>query len=207
HLDIAYSDEGRPDIRLWRADGAGGLKSAIVVPITQGTDSLAAADFDSDGHQDLAFALRGLDRVGLLRGRGDGTFLAAVFFSAGKGPLELGAADLNADGFVDIAVADSGSNCASGCVAQDGDVGWLQGHGDGTFQTYVPVVPGPHFTTLMVGDYDGNGLSDLAVGGGSDSSLPAGAYLLPGLGAAGFGPIRPLVQGRGLPVELSNGDR
>jgi hypothetical protein len=74
-------------------------------------------------------------------------------------------ADFNGDGILDLLVANLFSN----------DVGVLLGNGDGTFQTAVNYAVGPQpqrflsgGPTLAVGDFNGHGITDVAVlfGGG-----------------------------------------
>ena len=84
--------------------------------------SVAAADFNGDGHLDLAVADFGSGGVSVLLGNGDGTFAAAQLFSAGQGPTSVAVGDLG-NGHLDLVVA----NYRSGTVSL------LLGKGDGTF--------------------------------------------------------------------------
>jgi hypothetical protein len=123
---------------------------------------VAAADFNGDGKLDLAVT----DSTGvwILLGNGDGTFQNPVSYAAGPYPDSIAIADFNGDGKPDIVVGDNGRNRYSVSV--------LLGNGDGTFQTFIPHVI--HFQpyAVVTGDFNGDGLPDVAVAGqGPDSIL------------------------------------
>ncbi|MGH7303797.1 MAG: FG-GAP-like repeat-containing protein, partial [Candidatus Rokuibacteriota bacterium] len=71
--------------------------------------SVAAGDFDGDGHVDLVVANYGADDIAVLRNNGDGTFGPATSFLAGEGrrPAVVATADLNGDGRRDLVLANS----------------------------------------------------------------------------------------------------
>ena len=98
----------------------------------------------------------GSSDVSVLLGTGDGTFQAAVAFPAGRYPLSVAVGDLNGDGMPDLAVANDWSS----------DVLVLRGTGDGTFQAAVdvPLPAGSNPSSVAVGDFNGDGKPDLAVG-------------------------------------------
>ena len=114
-----------------------------------------AGDFRNDGKLDLAFSNdQGLQ---LLLGNGDGTFQppqTIVSGALGAGaPIVAG--DFTGDGKLDLAVAN-----------YDG-VAVALGNGDGTFQPateyVVPSTAEGNATSIVAGDFTGNGKLDLAV--------------------------------------------
>jgi VCBS repeat protein len=154
-----FNEDGHPDIAsaslqfiaLFMSDGNGGFDT-IFEPYTGDIiRSIVAGDLDADGHADLLYA----------RTRSDGTPVSTILFGDGRAgfrsfagpaisPRRSGIvlADLDEDGHVDIA-ADSGDGVTV-CF----------GEGDGTFPSsrswFWPC------TTLVSGDFDGDGHPDLA---------------------------------------------
>src|SRR6516162_3698232 len=113
---------------------------------------------------DLVVANNGSSNdVSVLLGNGDGTFQAAVSYPAGSGPFYVAVADLG-NGTQDLIVADSNSGTA-------GVISVLIGNGDGTFQAAHTYAAGNAPRAIAVGDFDGNGTLDLAVGNYSGNNI------------------------------------
>jgi hypothetical protein len=166
-LAVANYEDGTVTILLGNGDGT--FTATAVSPAT-GTEpfSVAVADFKGDGKADLAVANRNDGNAGtvtILLGNGDGTFTAAAASPAtGNGPKSVAVGDFNGDGIPDLAVANyNGGNA--------GTVTILLGNGDGTF-TAAGVSPatgnGPDF--VAVGDFNGGGVSDLAIANYTDNT-------------------------------------
>jgi hypothetical protein len=160
-----------------------GTACSLAAPVAYGVGasplSSHAADFDEDGILDLAVPALTGHRVSILLGQGDGTFAAAVGYAlpAGSYPAALVSADFDADGILDLAVADEGGSAVS--ILRGGG---SDGVGDGTFA--APVQYGVSATPwgIVAGDFDADGITDLATAG-------AGSYVsvLIGNGTAGTG--------------------
>jgi hypothetical protein len=131
---------------------------------------LVAADFNGDGLPDLAQADAGSNDVHVLLSAGadtfrdtiqaNGTLVAGQSYPVGDRPSALVVGDFNGDGVPDLAVANAGDN----------DVSILLGAGDGTFHEVTdaaghPLRPaaGADPGALAVGDFNGDGIPDLAV--------------------------------------------
>jgi hypothetical protein len=121
------------------------------------------ADTNGDGVPDLIAALSNYIQV--LFGNGDGTFgPAGANTGTNGGGDSFVAADVNGDGIVDIVQPGDNSQNQSG-------MGVCLGNGDGTFQkgTFYPVADnGPGFLgSVVIGDFNGDGILDVAGAGGS----------------------------------------
>ena len=106
------------------------------------------------------------------------TFEPGLDIAVGSGSRALAMADFNADGIADLAVANGSSNNVRILLGNGTD-----GHGDGTF------TPGASYATqslphaLDAGDFNEDGIVDLAVGNASSSSIS----ILIGNGSGGAG--------------------
>jgi hypothetical protein len=144
--------------------------------------SVAAGDFNRDGHMDFAVANAGTNDIWVYLGNGDGTFQLPkiVPLTQGLDPVYLASADLRGIGIQDLVVAEFDTST----------VGVLLGNGDGTFgyeQEYVlPQPPG----ALVIDDSNHDGKLDIVsvmVTLNSDTQgVPYLAALL-GDGKGGFG--------------------
>ena len=217
-LAIGASDQnGNPNILV--AVGSGDGSFQVGVPIGLGAlvpFGLVAGDFTGDGRSDLAFTDYTGQYIYLLRGNGDGTFgnsqavepqpiINGAVQSAG-GPFVAG--DFNNDGRLDVAV---GGEDSSG----QGTVTVLLGNGDGSFDAEPPTTLGFRPTALVTGDFNGDGLLDIAAVG-VDSLGRANVEVLLGEGQGttrATAPIvlgdfaaDPLTTGSFTPVDLLSGD-
>lgn len=85
-------------LRVFTADGAGGLEAASELSVGDAASDLEVADLDADGHLDLIAVAS--DEVAVLAGQGDGTFVAGPGVSAT--PFEIRLADADGDGAPDL---------------------------------------------------------------------------------------------------------
>jgi hypothetical protein len=181
NLDLAVlsADDGgiahafQVTIMLGRGDGT--FTTGPTTSLTGGEEldltftSVGVADLNRDGKLDFIAASEPSDvcfesncseaSLSILLGNGDGTFNPSTI-DLGPSPIYLGtvvAADFNGDGIPDLAVAGGANNV--------GFVDLLQGNGDGTFTSQSQLNVGAGFITdaLAVGDFDGNGIADLAL--------------------------------------------
>ena len=162
-----FNGDGRVDIVVGATDGTqsvllgtgdGTFGAPRYISGTFNFISELTGDFNGDGRADLVMLASDRSVLTFLPGRGDGTFGTASTSPGVPGRLDA-VADFNGDGKLDIA-----ANAAI-----------LAGNGDGTFR--APVFVGAatescgdiypcsysHQVTV-VGDFNGDGLPDLAVG-------------------------------------------
>jgi hypothetical protein len=127
-------------------------------------------DFNGDAVPDVAVANALSNGVSVLLGNGDGTFQGPRNFESGASPFVVAVGDFNGDGRQDLVVS-------NGTFAPDrlnGFVSVLLGNGDGTFQAALTIPPGVSPGDLVVSDFNGDGMQDLAVSNGVDLSVLMG---------------------------------
>jgi hypothetical protein len=170
-------------------------------PIAVGTNpnNVGVGDFNGDGIPDLAVPNPGSNNVSILLGNGNGTFTEATGSPVPVGNIPLGVAvgDFNGDGITDLALANFEPNTVS----------VLLGNGDGTFSAAAgsPVPVGANPDYVVAGDFNGDGIPDLAVANSADTTVS----ILLGDGSGGFTELPRVAVGilpRGLAVGDFNGD-
>ena len=129
--------------------------------------SVAVGNFNNDGYPDLAVAnyqasLLGYS-VGVLLNDGNGAFPTAASYVAGTQPVAVAVGDFKGDGYSDFVVANSGSS----------NVSVFLNTRDGTsaFQNAASYVVGANPTSVAVGDFSGDGKTDLAVAVSSNNAV------------------------------------
>ena len=107
--------------------------------------------------------------MSVLLGNGDGTFTLKSSPAVGNAPYSFAIGDFNGDGILDMAVANCG-NC-SYFSYNSNTVTVLLGNGDGTFTTKSTLTVGTAPEFVAIGDFNGDGIPDLAVTNGSDNTI------------------------------------
>jgi hypothetical protein len=160
--DLAFANQNNR-LSVLLGNGADNFKTqgspwAGYVPL-----ALIAGDFNGDGLSDLAVVDYSTENVNysqeevkVLLSKGDGTFAPAPNSPpTGRMPTFIAAGDFNGDGILDLAVTNYGSNTVT----------VLLGNGDGTFTatTEAGPVAGDNAATIAVGDFNEDGIPDLAI--------------------------------------------
>lgn len=161
-LDVATADlfGDTVSVRLGNGDGTfGDLKQTSVVG---GPYGMAAGKLDAGNVLDLAVSLYDNSQLVPLLGNGDGTFTVGTTIDVDDSPRGVVLADLNHDGKLDAAVATESFD----------SVDVLLGNGDGTFgppagcldtdQNPVTCTVGGFPESVVAGDFNGDGITDLA---------------------------------------------
>ena len=130
---------------------------------------IATGDFNGDGNIDFAVVNED-NTVSVRLGDGKGGFGPERIYSVGQGSFLISVAtgDFNNDGNLDLAITVSLADLNGGTVAL------LFGNGDGTFRSPVYVQTGISPLSIAVGDLNGDGNTDLFVGGNGSSAVLLG---------------------------------
>ncbi len=158
--DLAVANSGSNDITILFGDGAGGFPTTATYAAGSTPYSLTSGDLDGDGFIDIAVANLKSSNITVLIGDGIGGYTATEkAFPAGGNPVAIIAADFNVDELVakdELAVADSQNNVTILSLTKNAD------------STYTMTKPnkyviGPTPLAMVKGDFNGDGLPDLAV--------------------------------------------
>jgi hypothetical protein len=169
-LALVSAEESRPSVALNLGDGTFSSPRRILTSIFP--DSIAPIDLNQDGQPDLVAGSQPLNilQVWLNAGRGDFETSAIIDLpvelvtSVGHGPLSLEPVDLDNDGDMDLVAGDP----------MAGSLVFLAGKGDGTLlaektlkleREYLSPLP------VASGDWDGDGVQDLALASYGSPSL------------------------------------
>ena len=169
-LDLVVTDQNPTSnvgsVSVLRGNGDGTFQTAVNYAAGQSPWGIVLGPFHGGNTLDIAVVnYVGGSRMQVLQGNGDGTFQAAVpysFPSGNNGSREIAQGDFNRDGTPDLVIANTQSH----------NVTVFLGNGDGTFQAGVNYSGDAGASVqstfqsaydVTVGDFNGDGLEDLAV--------------------------------------------
>ena len=160
--DLAVANSFSTTISILLGNGDGTFPTGPAYGVGRNPESVVVGDFNRDGVRDLAVANAGSHTLSVLLGNGNGTFQAGLTFATGRGPTSIALGDFNRDGIQDLVTTNYGSSDYYWPIIWT-TVSVLIGNGDGTFQPAQNYEAGPGPNSVAVGDFNGDGLQDLAV--------------------------------------------
>jgi hypothetical protein len=177
-----FNADGRADvlelgtgtILVFLGNGDGTFRPPISTPSGADLSNVAVADMNGDGKPDVVGIFN--YNIMVYIAKGDGTFQSGIATNTGltsaKPLLSLG--DFNGDNRADIVL--STADC---CSYNTGQETVFLGKGDGTFETAKVTIADTYWQSAIaaVGDFNGDGRLDLAIGGSNfDQRLDVAVY-------------------------------
>ena len=167
--DLAVANAGSANVSMFRnTSSSGSVSFAAAINYGTGTNPyyLAIGNVDGDGKPDVAVVNASSSTVSVLRNTASsgniasGSFATKVDFTMGTNPYSVAIGDLGGDGKPDLAVANRNSNTVSVLrnTASSGSIA------SGSLATKVDFTTGTKPSSVAIGDLDGDGRPDLAVG-------------------------------------------
>jgi hypothetical protein len=196
--DVATANFGSNDISVLLGQEGGVFAENPHLEAGRHPTAIASGDLNDDAVPDLVATSNGLvnmiqSDVSILTGLGHGEFNAQTTIRSAAFPRELTIADLNGDSELDLAIVASGLEEYDGrCCVHSPGVSVHLGLGDGAFYPEERYDTGGIVGTLRapssiaVGDFDRDGIPDLAVTIEGTTEDRSGVTVLRGLGGGMF---------------------
>jgi hypothetical protein len=165
NADVATGNRYDGTITIWLGRGNGLFDSRVDYSSGRLTWDLATGDWNGDGKADLAAAINDDTYISIFIGNGDGTFQSAVRPQVGGPSGSITAADFNGDGKLDLAITTSDRGTLRSAF------GIMTGNGDGTFSAPALFDAGYGPSSVVAGDWNGDGRLDVAVADGLGDHL------------------------------------
>ncbi len=167
-LDLAVVNHGFSDtgddggVSILLGNGDGTFQAARNFGAGKQTESIAIADFNSDGRLDIIGVSELENVLNVLLGNGDGTFQPRFAVTIDDiDPYYVVAGDFNNDHKWDIALSGLGRDLnGDGFRDSAGGTTVLLGNGDGTFQNHGPLLP---LSLSAAADFNQDARLDLVV--------------------------------------------
>jgi len=162
--DLATNSATSNSVSVLLGNGDGSFRSHTDYSVAGPAAAVVTADFNLDGRLDLAVPNDiSSGSISILPGAGDGTFLARLDQSVGKQLQWAATGDFNGDGRPDLVLTNGGPAPFTISV--------LLGNGDETFRAAASYLTGLSPRPAVVGDFNGDGRLDIAVGNTSSETV------------------------------------
>lgn len=179
-LDLAVVNAIGDTMTLLFGDGTGGFAPGIDYGGLDGPIAITSSDFDADGVLDLAIASVVSGELSVFFGTGGGVFGPPVLIPIDD-PRNVVAGDFDGDGFLDLAASRDPGGLGPGFV----DI--FVSDGAGGFGTPTETTAALNTSSLVPGDWTGDGILDLVVGNsGAVPGLAGAVQLMIGDGTGNF---------------------
>ncbi|MBK7859232.1 MAG: VCBS repeat-containing protein [Archangiaceae bacterium] len=186
-LDLAVLDGAAGKLTALLGKGDGTFMAAASASTLSGARLLALGDMNGDGKVDAVVASAAAnDNLQVLLNAGDGTFTAQPVLSLGDTPSALALVDMSSDGALDVVVTRFNPTAAP---APSTLVVALN-RGDGSGRLVMPSVSSASGAEVVVGDFDRNGVLDVASGTSLLLGQVDGGTVAAALGAQLGGAVR-----------------
>jgi len=136
---------------------------AVMYTLPGATSTGNIGDFNGDWIPDLITATRSNRTLAVFPGKGDGTFQSAIAQQMESNADAMAIGDVNGDGKLDAIVV--------GAIPTNAHMSVYLGQGNGSFNAAVTYATDPYPSAVALGDFNGDGKLDAAVGHGGAGNV------------------------------------
>ena len=182
-LDVIVGADGNPNPGVYTllGNGDGTFQPSVKVPGSLAAHSVATGSLRGNGTLDLVAATNDITGFSVFLGNNDGTFGSGTSYPTPFYLQQVQLADLNHDGKLDVAALSDDFSTPP----YPGLLSTFTGNGDGTFGTEQDLPLGTFAGNFALGDFNNDGLLDVAAGNyGISSTLTGSIPILFGVQAA-----------------------